>query len=1203
MRQLTLLLTILIASSTFGQTNIQNALMEGRMQYAFNQLEKSIWNAPSEQKSLLSLQEMTDLFSMVSNTSGFTNACLSMMESSIADPFLKYKAREFLLDYLVLTGQIKKSINLTQVNGPITNWKALGPFRKTGPGDFNYEFSFEKEFDENRTYEESGISYSFYKIHPFTIAGEMAPFYGRNSKNSTCYLSTSIYAPADGTYFLHIQSSDPYKLWLNKKLIQTEKQVSTEYSPDNYIQMNLKKGLYKVILKMGRKSALPVFRISFVDSGWKAPYHSKDSAIQGSVITAESIEGPDLRYALSRTERPDATAEDWFFLARKNLYNGRIDQFTRNMNKALDMDKKNRFMRYYYSKTFILGDEYSGSSRINRALEFLKDESLSRYSGANYLLAYNDIINGRLREAAERIARLPSTQKNSTLMLIMASRAYSELNWENELVKTGKKALQKAPSHKDTVERLAQYYDKKNPAEAFALRSRYMSIRPNSLDNILLARAFIFAGKYEEALATIDKLEERFPSLVECTLLKAEIASRRGLIQEMKKLLAVVTENYSDNSYFMDTVSRLQYHSGMREEGLSNLVTAMTSDPGNIFLADRLSFLTEKTFEELQEYIDISKDPETVKTAFTSQDTSESGAVILNDEEVLKINHDGTWYMIIRQFIKITDKKGIERWASPSIPYYPRIKILRAVTRLENGEQIDATEMKRQNEFIVISYPAVRKDAVVELCYMISGGENELAEGTPWLTTDMHIFRTKDDPIKNVSYQIITAKDMPLSIRKGNFGKSVIETISTNGNMQCLSFTAKEMAPLKEETSLPSLPDLVPWISYSTFPKDESLFRAWFHGLTDPILTPYSEFDTKLFTFTDNRDLKNNPYHIARKIYLWINKNIRVLEGSPFTFQESRKTLDLLTGTVMDKILLMKAFLQRLGLSSDILLIRTTAMPESEKIPLDTKLFDDALLKVKIDGKTYFLDMHGKHLAFGDMTWEKHNAFAMNMTTGMTERLPSLPQDKQENIIIYSNNAFIPKDGIIQLTGTRTFKGYYTVYQDIFEDKDTFELTVNQIENQNLRGLSVTNSRLMELDGTNRSFQYSVKGFSASWISGTGEKRSIPFFGSKTRLFDRYITDMSRKSPLKIYMPIQNEQTILYKFDGWEVSEKPSDLEIKTEFGSYLTSYKKLEDGSLKIKVKTDIPLQTIPVEKYQSFVDFCKQVNDTENQEVLIKR
>jgi hypothetical protein len=393
--------------------------MDGRFQTAFELLANAVKTEPTNTRNVLTLQEMMALFPYVSNTSPFESACESILSSPDSPRFAKYKAREAMMDYHVQFGRMRDARALAREQGILTNWNILGPAELAGRADLTFPFLFESSFDESATYPDFGERNGFQKLPPFTSIGEFAPFYGRNSRYAICYLTTKAAVKTSGTYLLHLQISDPFKLWINGKLVIENGNSYSHYTPDKLVQLDLPAGTINMTLKMQRLNSLPIFRIAFLDAQWSKVEPAVTGAVQAKDFKFNILQTPDRMEALQKLGKGNISSEELLFLARKDFFDGEMDSYIKLMQRLISQEPKNKFLKYSYANSILATDDFPGSARINKALAYLKEISDSRHAGPTCLLIRNDIRNSRLQEAAERIRNLTSYHLNSLFSLIV----------------------------------------------------------------------------------------------------------------------------------------------------------------------------------------------------------------------------------------------------------------------------------------------------------------------------------------------------------------------------------------------------------------------------------------------------------------------------------------------------------------------------------------------------------------------------------------------------------------------------------------------------------------------------------------------------------------------------------------------------------------------------------------------------------------
>jgi Domain of Unknown Function with PDB structure (DUF3858) len=123
----------------------------------------------------------------------------------------------------------------------------------------------------------------------------------------------------------------------------------------------------------------------------------------------------------------------------------------------------------------------------------------------------------------------------------------------------------------------------------------------------------------------------------------------------------------------------------------------------------------------------------------------------------------------------------------------------------------------------------------------------------------------------------------------------------------------------------------------------------------------------------------------------------------------------------------------------------------------------------------------------------------------------------------------------------------------------------------------------------------------SQWENNEAEIRQlIP----QLSLRSMYAALPSRKYSLFIDTPLQETTTFTLHLPdeiGFKIS--PQATSITTEFGTFKTSFQKLDGRTLQVVRDFDISVQTIPPERYQDFAGFANQTEQADRQEIVLTR
>jgi hypothetical protein len=92
-----------------------------------------------------------------------------------------------------------------------------------------------------------------------------------------------------------------------------------------------------------------------------------------------------------------------------------------------------------------------------------------------------------------------------------------------------------------------------------------------------------------------------------------------------------------------------------------------------------------------------------------------------------------------------------------------------------------------------------------------------------------------------------------------------------------------------------------------------------------------------------------------------------------------------------------------------------------------------------------------------------------------------------------------------------------------------------------------------------------------------------------------------RESPVKIYQPLAQTDTVLYDFNSTLIELKTEKLvTVETIYGKFEMALS-VEGGHLKVLRKYEIPVQEVPLNQYKDFYDFTNQLI-TKGESIFIK-
>ncbi|MCM8804054.1 MAG: DUF3857 domain-containing protein [Candidatus Omnitrophica bacterium] len=556
---------------------------------------------------------------------------------------------------------------------------------------------------------------------------------------------------------------------------------------------------------------------------------------------------------------------------------------------------------------------------------------------------------------------------------------------------------------------------------------------------------------------------------------------------------------------------------------------------------------------------------------------------------------------LIHQKIKIESEKG-KKFAHLQIPFdsdREKIIFIDGYTITPSGKKIKITKddikIVTPAEFteysslypgykvISINFPGVEVGSIIEYKYKIFTYkpliENHFWDGFYFQSTEPFLLSRYELKIpKNFKIQIYE-KDIKLMEKKDKFGYTTY------------IWEKKDMPGIIEEILMPPLNEIVPKVYISTFKSWEEIGK-WFYTISKN-----EKSKNNILKEATNEILKNKKTEEEKIItlYNYVSTNIRYvgLEMGIHGYKPHKpeEVFKVKYGDCKDKANLLKKMLEIAGVKSYIALVNTENKIEKE-IPLPGQ-FNHAIIAIPKEKSYIFLDPTTEVMRYPNIP--SYEQGKLSLVCGEKSELVEIPISPPErNLRKRIINAFIDKNG--------NLNGEVTIIPDgIFEGSLRNSLRyLKQIErernllkelNSILPGTKLVSFEIIGLESLENQLIERYKFYTEGY--GIKVSNKIIFQPS---LIDK-LTDLSivslehRIYPLRIGYNFRKEENIEYKIEeNIEIETIPPEIEIKDDFGSFLTKIEKTESG-FKYKRIMEINKLEISPEQYKKFKEFYKKI------------
>lgn len=844
----------------------------------------------------------------------------------------------------------------------------------------------------------------------------------------------------------------------------------------------------------------------------------------------------------------------------------------------------------FYASCILADSPPADSPQTLLAVRLLKSIPSSARSLA--LLARHHHRQGLTETALDEANQaVRSSSADGLLPRLVRAELHADLGWTTAFRSDLDRVLTLHPTSPDGLGLLARWNERHAPEHASTTWSNLAAASP-AHPAIPSAVRWLSANRKTDLGRTILAAYERTAGASPLTALLAahlDIVSCRT--QTAAANLRKTLGPYPHNPHLLETLADLDPRH--RKELLRQAVRLAPTD---LNLRDKLAFTEHGRPYTMEELLDDRLRQAAIHRFLSTPPLPGTSAEILLNEEILVVGRDGSWSSVRRHIVRINDRNAVQVWGNPTIDNAPRLRILAAHTILRSGEEVPAPRPRAQEGSLVVTFPGLSEDCLIELAWCLVGQPNDVPH-TFLHTSAPRLVASLDHPVHTVHHTVIAPSDLDYTLTASPT-LTVRTDRSPHDRVVRWTITASNLPAIGREPHLPSLESLSPsWTLIRPF-KDWPDLAAWYRSLTAPSLADNPDLETLL-----PPPQPTGPARTAtvRNLYGHIGRTVRPVTGGPYTAADDLATvLYQGRGTEEERTLLMKHLLDHLGVTNTLLLVRNTERPPiSPSTPPHPRLFDSLLLAVVLDGHTNLLDLSDRWLPFGSIGWEKEGATALDTATGRLLKVTPTAA-RQPDLLVLSNRITVLTDRAL-LKGRRTYLGQYGLYAELFADRRNRDLHIHQTEQRDLPDLRIDR---IDFHPENTPPGYTVQGTAPAFASATDNGLLLPYAGRKANLGELFAASPSRRSSLRVAAPVRMRQRVEYDLSALgktlhPILPPPTDL--TTPWGRFRLHWR-LEGTLLVAENETDLPPTTVRPEDYPAFAAFCRAADAAERTPVLIR-
>ncbi|MDB5035876.1 MAG: Transglutaminase-like superfamily protein [Chlorobi bacterium] len=1101
---------------------------------------------------------------------------------------------------------------------PAYRWSVIGPFNNLAGSGHIIPFPVEGEkYDPRKTYiDETGINLTWLTPQHCGDYGHLVFTRHLNGgDNDTYYANSFIELPEKKSIQIRLARSSPMKIWLDDCLVfDSPDAVSLDYDGE-IIKVDVPAGMHRLFLKY---SDMPSSEtdgesediFSFYDH---PDYSSSDFYLRITDSTGVPIQNFKSAYAADYTPRQYASTVE---------RNRAIDYF----KQRVAADPKSWFDYYALCKAYLeRGKMTDAEEFFDAAKRKFPDNVLIKYLAAKSLAA-----NGKLETAYEALHGI-DLEKNPVFAILYQKLDEIDPKNDEEHYLSALGTLRNiAPSNDQMIGLYIHFYKRRDrdkdrdtfidetiatfpayaewlepqksnhDADENSVSDEERKVRNDSLLDAL--KTHFDANDYDRVISYYgeQKNHDALQKIYDELLGIFPFSTRRRMEKSLDLFQA---KKYDDALRTLDTVFTI---SPMDEEGLEmagDIYNEMKDKQRALEYYRRARNASRSRYGRsysVDTKIEKIEGPRSYKALFSTKqfsdilDSTNWNDKFPNDESVilmytkdimLDTNQQITEYH--RMMVKILTAAGADFWTQYDFSFMGSVDFVKVIKA--NGAEIIPD---RRGEFVVF------KNLVPGDLIQLEGQSRD--RPSYYLNNgyyDMSNF-SFEVPVNYAKLQVLLPRGNYLGYRMHRLDDHLAK--STTGLYDSYTWEYSGIPKIEHEEALIDRSDTYRNIFLSTVP-DWSRIVKWYNRMTYRKLEPTYDIRQRVADIISN-DMSDSAKVIA--IYNYVTREINYssvpfLQGA-YIPKRADLTLSAKIGDCKDVATLMITMLRAAGIDANYVLVRTNSYSHQRFLP--SLYFNHAIVGMKLNGTMRYLDLTTNFCPYYVLPEDDAGAWGLLIKDGEKDlvRLPDDYIDPAKNTVKVDADARLNLDRSLDLNVTAIHPG--NAGEDI--RSRVYSWTSTEFRNYllaSMGGNSISDLSLVEWKLENQKDitepLHSTYVFNSSRYSDKVSNLlifRIPYMISipssktilgKVRHNDLDLRDIAQIEPVR-------QRIDLHFPKGYALTEFPKDISVKSKFGLYTVSFRKLPDG-IAIEKYQQFFMSIIPVDEFPAFKDFYLKILD----------
>ena len=742
-------------------------------------------------------------------------------------------------------------------------------------------------------------------------------------------------------------------------------------------------------------------------------------------------------------------------------------------------------------------------------------------------------------------------------------------------------------------------------------------------------------AKYEELIAQRENLDQVYFELGSLYYQHAEyeLASQYLLkteLPEAKKYRAIALYKNNDLTEAQDAFKKLEnpdaetlYYYGEVCEELNlydqalDIYNRITDEPYKSRAQNRIQSIT-KLGEDL--YLDNLPPnlQEIIKTAPSSEEYPNAGALILFCDEKAEISPDNTAVFSRHLLINILNERGKQDFSEIVIGYdstYEKVELEYARTIRPDGivVPVGSRHIRDVSKYLnfplysnararIISFPEITEGCFIEYKYKVY--RNQLINEDDFVVT----YRLQElEPVIQANFRLVipAKKSLQYKILNSDYntsGAKLEPEIKEYPEYKEYLWEFKDIPMIIPEAGMPPNTKINPIILISTFDSWQEVYEWWWNLAKDKIQAGQA-IKQKVKELTKDKEAIIDK---VRAIYNFCAEDIRyvAVEYGQAGY-EPHKATDIFFnkyGDCKDQAILMITMLREIGIQGYPVLIGTDDYLNLEE-DFPSVNFNHSIAAVKLDDDLVFLDPTCSTCSFGNLPADdqERKVLIFNDTEYKIEITPIYPA--QHNSVRQTLKMRINPDETIQAEREVFTFGLFDAGQRFWLKYSTDD-AISETLKQKIQGMSpaarLINYDIQNLDDLNENVILSYSFSGQEYWTKAGDLRILP----QLALLDTsVVAKQLRRFPLDLAMPTTKaiELDVILP-ENFKLKYLPDNHKENSPWLDLSVEYQ-MKENHLIFKQFNQIKKRFIPLSEYSEFKEFLENISTKIRQRVVFQQ